>query len=79
MQVMVLEGGVKGWVKAGPEFTQLMDGFKSDYWKDLFEQEGEKDKEKRDAGLEDQTSAPEQLEESEHSTSSPEKKRRIEE
>lgn len=39
MQVMVLEGGVKGWVKAGPQFTNLMDGYKADYWKDLFAEE----------------------------------------
>lgn len=36
MQVMVLEGGVKGWVKAGPQFTDLMDGYKADYWTELF-------------------------------------------
>lgn len=34
MQVMTLEGGIKGWVKAGPEYTQLMDGFTEDYWKE---------------------------------------------
>jgi len=45
MQVMVLEGGVKGWVKAGPQFTSQMDGYKADYWKDLFaeEEDGKKD------------------------------------
>lgn len=36
MQVMVLEGGVKGWVKGGPQFTQLMDGFDEAYWQKLF-------------------------------------------
>lgn len=46
MQVMVLEGGVKGWVKAGPQFTNLMDGYKAEYWKDLF---AEEDNGKRDA------------------------------
>ena len=39
MQVMVLEGGIKGWVKAGPQFTGLMDGFREEYWKELFERE----------------------------------------
>ncbi|KAK3671257.1 hypothetical protein LTR78_008892 [Recurvomyces mirabilis] len=36
MQVMVLEGGVKGWVKAGQQFTQLMDGYEPRYWEQLF-------------------------------------------
>ncbi|KAK5107555.1 hypothetical protein LTR62_001043 [Meristemomyces frigidus] len=44
MQVMVLEGGVKGWVKAGPQFTQFMDGFKPEFWEQLFSEE-EKSKE----------------------------------
>ena len=39
MQSMVLEGGVKGWVKSGPQFTRLMDGYKELYWQDLFAQE----------------------------------------
>ena len=39
MQVLVLEGGVKGWVKAGPQYTALMDGFQAEYWKELFERE----------------------------------------
>ncbi|KAI5210486.1 hypothetical protein E4T39_00091 [Aureobasidium subglaciale] len=39
MQSMVLEGGVKGWVKSGPQFTRLMDGYKESYWHDLFAQE----------------------------------------
>jgi arsenical-resistance protein 2 len=44
MNVMVLEGGVKGWVKAGPQFTQLMDGYREDYWQELFaEEEAKKD------------------------------------
>ena len=34
MQVMSLEGGIKGWVNAGPEYTQLMDGFEEHYWRD---------------------------------------------
>lgn len=36
MQVMVLEGGVKGWVKAGPEYVGFMDGYKEEHWRDLF-------------------------------------------
>lgn len=44
MNVMVLEGGIKGWVRGGPQFTQLMDGFKPEYWKELFaEEEAKKD------------------------------------
>lgn len=39
MQVMVLEGGVKGWVKAGTQFTQLMDGYQPEYWEKLFTEE----------------------------------------
>ena len=39
MQIMVLEGGVKGWVKAGPQYTQLMDGFRQEHWDELFAQE----------------------------------------
>ncbi|THX80888.1 hypothetical protein D6D04_04350 [Aureobasidium pullulans] len=39
MQSMVLEGGVKGWVKSGPQFTRLMDGYKEPHWQDLFAQE----------------------------------------
>ncbi|KJX94130.1 hypothetical protein TI39_contig4215g00011 [Zymoseptoria brevis] len=42
MQVCVLEGGVKGWVKAGEEYTGLMDGFDGEYWKELFEEEEKK-------------------------------------
>ena len=32
MQVMSLEGGMKGWVNAGTEYTQLMDGYQPQYW-----------------------------------------------
>ena len=39
MQVMVLEGGVKGWVKAGAEYIRLMDGFREDHWRQLVEKE----------------------------------------
>lgn len=35
MQVLVLEGGVKGWVAGGPRFTSLMDGFKAEHWEEL--------------------------------------------
>jgi arsenical-resistance protein 2 len=30
---LTLAGGIKGWVKAGEPFTQNMDGFEQDYWK----------------------------------------------
>lgn len=33
---MVLEGGIKGWVKAGPQFIQFMDGFEEEYWRKMF-------------------------------------------
>ena len=39
MQIMVLESGVKGWVKAGPQYTQFMDGFRPEYWEQLFAEE----------------------------------------
>lgn len=39
MQSMVLEGGMKGWVKSGPQFTRLMDGYKETHWNDLFAEE----------------------------------------
>ena len=39
MQVMVLEGGVKGWVRGGEQFTGLMDGFREEYWREVFEKE----------------------------------------
>ena len=39
MQVMALEGGMKGWVKAGPDYTQLMDGYKEEYWRELLAKE----------------------------------------
>jgi arsenical-resistance protein 2 len=41
MQVMVLEGGVKGWVKSGPQYIQYMDGFDEKHWVQLFEAEQE--------------------------------------
>ncbi len=39
MQIMVLESGVKGWVKAGQQYTQFMDGFRPEYWEQLFAEE----------------------------------------
>jgi arsenical-resistance protein 2 len=42
MQVLVLEGGVKGWVQGGPRFTSLMDGFKPELWEGLLAAEEKK-------------------------------------
>ena len=42
MQVLVLEGGVKGWVAGGPRFTSLMDGFKPEHWEELLAAEEKK-------------------------------------
>ena len=39
MGVLILEGGIKGWVNAGPEYIQLMDGFREEHWRELFEQD----------------------------------------
>ena len=36
---MTLEGGIKGWAKAGPQYTQLIDGYKPDYWSEVFAEE----------------------------------------
>jgi len=33
MQSLTLEGGIKGWVKAGGLYTQHMDGFEPEYWR----------------------------------------------
>jgi arsenical-resistance protein 2 len=30
---LTLGGGIKGWVKAGESYTQHMDGFEPEYWK----------------------------------------------
>jgi arsenical-resistance protein 2 len=46
MQVLVLEGGVKGWVKGGERFTGLMDGYRKEYWEELFKQEAEEERKK---------------------------------
>lgn len=42
MQVLVLDGGVKGWVAGGPRFTSLMDGFKPEHWENLLAAEEKK-------------------------------------
>ena len=42
MQVLVLEGGVKGWVAGGTRFTSLMDGFKPEHWEELLAAEEKK-------------------------------------
>lgn len=56
MQIMVLEGGVKGWVRGGPQYIQFMDGFHEQHWVDVFEAE---EKEKADkAEIPDNLSAP---------------------
>lgn len=39
MGVMVLEGGVKGWVKSGPQCIQFMDGFQPEHWQRMFAEE----------------------------------------
>ncbi|KAF2634943.1 hypothetical protein P280DRAFT_206643 [Massarina eburnea CBS 473.64] len=33
MQSLTLVGGIKGWVKAGEEYTTNMHGFEPEYWK----------------------------------------------
>ncbi|KAF2277397.1 Rhodanese-like protein [Westerdykella ornata] len=33
MQALTLEGGIKGWVKAGKEYTDHVDGYDAEYWK----------------------------------------------
>lgn len=32
MKSVTLQGGIKGWVAAGPEYTDLMDGFVAEPW-----------------------------------------------
>jgi arsenical-resistance protein 2 len=34
MKSLVLEGGIKGWVAAGIDHTQLMDEFDDSKWKE---------------------------------------------
>lgn len=38
----VFTGGVKGWVKEGPQYTRLMDGFDEKHWQQLFAEEEKK-------------------------------------
>ncbi|EON64269.1 hypothetical protein W97_03500 [Coniosporium apollinis CBS 100218] len=33
MQSFTLEGGIKGWVKAGPEYEVEVDGYEPEYWR----------------------------------------------
>lgn len=37
-QVFVLEGGIKGWALAGPQYTQFMDVYVPSYWEQFNEQ-----------------------------------------
>ncbi|KAF3046520.1 hypothetical protein E8E12_010489 [Didymella heteroderae] len=32
IKALTLEGGIKGWVKAGESYTQQMEGFEPEYW-----------------------------------------------
>lgn len=41
MQVMVVEGGMKGWVQAGPEYRALMDGYSEEHWEDVLHDQKE--------------------------------------
>lgn len=63
MQVLTLEGGIKGWVKGGPQYIQLMDGYEEEHWRELFALE-EAVKEGEGKGAD--------------ASASPEKKRKIE-
>lgn len=38
----MITGGVKGWVKEGPQYTRLMDGFDGKHWQQLFAEEENK-------------------------------------
>ena len=51
MQVMTLEGGVKGWVKEGPQYTRFMDGYDEKHWQELFAQEEKPAAEKAESGI----------------------------
>ncbi|KAF2187858.1 Rhodanese-like protein [Zopfia rhizophila CBS 207.26] len=33
MQSLTLAGGIKGWVKAGAKYTENVDGYEAEYWK----------------------------------------------
>jgi hypothetical protein len=35
MEGLILEGGIKGWVNAGPEYVEWMDGYNAEVWKKL--------------------------------------------
>ncbi|KAF9735878.1 hypothetical protein PMIN06_011799 [Paraphaeosphaeria minitans] len=37
IQSLTLVGGIKGWVKAGASFTQAVDGYDPEYWKQFDE------------------------------------------
>lgn len=37
LKSLVLEGGIKGWVSAGPEYVELVDGYDENVWKGLQE------------------------------------------
>lgn len=39
MQIMVLEGGIKGWVQGGAQCIQFMDGFDEAYWRRVLTQD----------------------------------------
>ena len=32
LEIYILEGGIKGWVAAGDEYTKAMDGYEADKW-----------------------------------------------
>ena len=57
MNVMVLEGGVKGWVKAGEQYQAYMDGYKADFWKEMFAEEEKKKSGSGDVAGEGQVSS----------------------
>jgi arsenical-resistance protein 2 len=33
MESFILEGGIKGWAKAGEEYVKLMDGYEEAAWR----------------------------------------------
>jgi hypothetical protein len=35
MQSLVLEGGIKGWATAGPKYTDFMDEYEAQAWKEF--------------------------------------------
>jgi arsenical-resistance protein 2 len=37
IQALTLEGGIKGWVKAGADYTLEVDGYEPEYWKQFDE------------------------------------------